>query len=260
MGNLSKETPLSEITATIELLDHLGVERKHLTLLRSDGKFAKQVAEFICNSGIQEPPLHKSIRIKMGEKNMFGIPQAVKYLGITPTIQQLAALEVIPFSDDTINACKKDYILVANFGLSIFDIRNKVGDKLFSEIPGAHPMDNWYLKQKFTGEIGQVGWILIRKTEVPESRNKDWKEQQRLLSKDEYVPTAQEMTYAIIGHFLNSCERLFEYDYVRCTDFISKISGVYIGNFTTPGLRILKTMWDHRYIEIGVAAARKQDF
>ncbi len=47
MGNLIKETPYSEITATLEVLDKLGVERKHLHLIRTDTGQAERVAKVI---------------------------------------------------------------------------------------------------------------------------------------------------------------------------------------------------------------------
>jgi len=45
MGNLLRETPYSEITATLEELACHGVTREHLTRLRSDTDYAKRVVE-----------------------------------------------------------------------------------------------------------------------------------------------------------------------------------------------------------------------
>ena len=47
MGNLIKETPYSEITATLEVLQSLGVERRHLELIRRDSARASAVAQTI---------------------------------------------------------------------------------------------------------------------------------------------------------------------------------------------------------------------
>ena len=47
MGNLIKETPYSEITATLEVLANLGVERRHLELIRRDSVRASAVAQTI---------------------------------------------------------------------------------------------------------------------------------------------------------------------------------------------------------------------
>jgi hypothetical protein len=47
MGNLIKETPYSEITATLEIFDRYGIRREHFTKLRSDADYAKRVAESV---------------------------------------------------------------------------------------------------------------------------------------------------------------------------------------------------------------------
>ncbi len=45
MGNLIKETPYSEITATLEVLDKLGVERRHLQRIRVLPELAERVVK-----------------------------------------------------------------------------------------------------------------------------------------------------------------------------------------------------------------------
>jgi hypothetical protein len=45
MGSLVKETPYSEITATLEVLDRYHITRDHLGRLRSDQDYAKYIAE-----------------------------------------------------------------------------------------------------------------------------------------------------------------------------------------------------------------------
>lgn len=47
MGNLIKETPYSEITATLEVLDRHGVSREHFVNLRKDAELAKKIADLI---------------------------------------------------------------------------------------------------------------------------------------------------------------------------------------------------------------------
>lgn len=56
MGSLVK-TPQSESTATLEVLDHLGVQQKHLKLIRSDPNYAESVAEFMKNQNTIESVL-----------------------------------------------------------------------------------------------------------------------------------------------------------------------------------------------------------
>ncbi|TSC89876.1 MAG: hypothetical protein G01um10143_366 [Parcubacteria group bacterium Gr01-1014_3] len=49
MGNLLRETPYSEITATLEVLQRFGVERKHLEVIRQDEDYAIEIARAIVN-------------------------------------------------------------------------------------------------------------------------------------------------------------------------------------------------------------------
>jgi hypothetical protein len=47
MGNLVKETPYSEITATLEVFNRYGIGREHFARLRSDEAYVRKVVEYI---------------------------------------------------------------------------------------------------------------------------------------------------------------------------------------------------------------------
>lgn len=53
MGELVRETPYSEITATLEVLDNLGVRRGHLGRIRSERDLAKDVAALLIGNSVQ---------------------------------------------------------------------------------------------------------------------------------------------------------------------------------------------------------------
>jgi len=110
---------------------------------------------------------------------------------------------------------KDTHILIAVLPLSIIEIRDKVEKSLFS-YDGA-----W--KQPFADERGEVSWELISKTLVDNSTSKNWWEQKALLGDDEEIPTAQVMTYTIIGHYLATGERMFERVYVRTSSMHYKV-------------------------------------
>ncbi|OGY64493.1 MAG: hypothetical protein A3I24_03945 [Candidatus Harrisonbacteria bacterium RIFCSPLOWO2_02_FULL_41_13b] len=57
MGNLIKETPYSEITATLEALQALGVERRHFEAVRKDPTLASSVAQAIIAGYILADPI-----------------------------------------------------------------------------------------------------------------------------------------------------------------------------------------------------------
>jgi len=215
-----------------------------------DNDLATKVVRLIQNGGFEPSTNQKRAREIMGD-NMFGVEQAIAHFGINPSRQQIAALAEIPFSEATLEACKKTHVLVAVFPLSILEIRSKVLDqRLFYK-------QDWYNKETFAKDRGDVKWALIRKTPVENSTSKDWQEQQALLSDKDETPTARVMVYTIIGHFLATGERLFENVYVRCSDVDSDGYRVYVGVFDAEGL-VVNSDWDViRYGLLGLASARK---
>lgn len=222
-----------------------------------DNELAAKVVRLIKNGGFEPTTGQKHAREIMG-RDMFGIEEAIRYFGIDPSRQQLAALSEIPLTEEVLESSKDTHLLAAVFPLSILDIRGKVEDKLFY----SHD-DAWYNRERFAKDRSEVSWQLIRKTPVPESTSKTWDEQQALLSKEEETPTARIMTYGIIGHYLATGERLFEHIYVRCSDVDSVGRRVLVGGFDSFGLGVNRD-WDdyrddRRHGYIGLASARKFD-
>lgn len=186
------------------------------------------------------------------DKNFFGVEEAIKYLGINPTPQQLAALSEIPFSLEVLQQSKDTHVLIAVFPLSILEIRDKVDRNLFYNHGGA-----WYNEQPFAKEHGDVRWQLIRKTPEDDSILKDFQDQQPLFGKDEEVPTAQAMVYTIIGHFLTTGEGLVERKYARTSSVDSHGNCVYVSGVGLDGLGI-SDYWDAvRYDNEDLLSPRK---
>lgn len=193
-----------------------------------DNELAKKVVQFIQNGAFTPSTSQGRARAIMGQ-NFFGIEEAIKHFGINPANRKLAYLAEVPWSEEVLAVCKDTHILVAVFPLSILDVRGHCRDQhLFLN-------QDWYDSQEFAKDKGKFGWQLVRKTPVTDSTNKNWIEQQVLLSKDEETPTTQVMTYAIIGHFKATSERLFEHNYVRCADLDSDGNCVYVGRFDSVG-------------------------
>ncbi|XOB46713.1 MAG: hypothetical protein ACKKMV_00815 [Candidatus Nealsonbacteria bacterium] len=187
---------------------------------------------------------------KIMGKNFFGIEEVIKHFKVNPTHQQLTVLAKIPFSERVLEELKDSYILVAVFPLSILDIRSKVDSKLFYD-------QSWYNNESFAEERGEAGWQLVRKTPVPSSASKNWSEQQKLLAKNDEVPTARIMVYTIIGYYLATGERLFKDIWVRTSSLPSDGYRVRVGCFYLIGLRFFY-YWDGlRNIGISLAASRK---
>lgn len=216
-----------------------------------DSELRKRLVRF-WQSGGYEPTTTQKIARAIGIP-VFGIEEAVQHFGVKPTRAQLAVLTEIPFTEAELRECKDTHILVAVFPLSILEIRGKIpADKrLFYN-------QSWYDKESFAKDRrGETAWHLVRKTEVPNSTSKNWQEQQALLAKNEETPTAQEMVYSIIGHFLATGERLFENIYVHCSDVDSFGRRVYVGIFDSDGL-VVNYLWGgYRGSGVCLASARK---
>lgn len=220
--------------------------------MNTEPAFLAQIATFAMNGGFQPSTSQQKAREIMG-KNMFGIEDAIKHFGVNPSKAQLAALGEVPFSEETLEACKATHVLVAVFPMSILDIRAKVKGELWQ----AFYDQSWYNKEAFAKDRGEIGWHLIRKTPVDNSTNKTWNDQQALLGKDDETPKAQVMVYTIIGHYKATNERLFEKVWVRCSDLVSDGVRVFVGYFDARGLDV-DGSWDgDRHDSLGLASARK---
>lgn len=219
-------------------------------LAHDESLFKKVVTLVDCN-GYQASTSQKLAREIMGY-NMFGVEEAIQYLGVKPSGQQLAALAEVPLTEANLREAKDTHICVAVFPMSILDIRDTMERRLFY----SHK-DAWYNKQAFAKDRGRAGWQLVRKTPIENSTNKGWDDQQTLLSDKEETPTARIMVYTIIGHFLATGERLFEHIYVRCSDLDSDGRRVCVGNFGETGLDIFNGWGGRCYGDLGVAASLK---
>ena len=156
-----------------------------------------------------------------------------------------------PFTEAELRECKDTHVLIAVFPLSILKVRGKVKDKaLFYG-------QDWFNKEAFASDRGEVSWQLVRKIPVDNSTNKSWNDQQTLLGKDEVTPTARVMVYTIIGHYMAIRERLFECIYVRCSDVDSNGDRVFVGFFGSKGLYVSSYSDAHRLDVLGVSSARK---
>jgi hypothetical protein len=215
------------------------------------------------------------------QHNCFGVEEAIKHFGVNPSKREFAALANVPFTEETLNACKHTHVLVAVFPLSILDIRSRVDRDLFSCncLGNSHPDSThenfWYNKQAFAEDRGQIGWHLVRKTPVPGSDMKTWNEQQKFLGKDEEMPSARVMVYTMVGRYLSTRQRLFakipenrrwgkpwERPYIRCSDSLSSDNHVVVGCFDyNDGVSIERWYLDDKwYDDVGIAPARKSEF
>jgi hypothetical protein len=183
-------------------------------------------------------------------RNMFGVEDAIRHFGVSPTRQQTAALSKIRWREATLEQCRETHVLVAVFPLSIIEIRSK--GKLFYN-------QSWYNQEPFANNRGDVSWQLVRKTAVDNSTCKTWQEQQALLANNEETPSARVMVYTIVGYYLATSTHLFERLYVRTSDVDLRGRCVDVGFFNSGGLDVSSNGGDYHYDALGLSAARKFD-
>jgi hypothetical protein len=178
--------------------------------LRQSPQNAKNIIRLIMRSGPNRSTDIKRAREIMG-KNFFGVEEAIKVFNPKLHTNELAYLTKVPWNKDVLTFCKDTHLLVAVFPLSICGVRKK-HKNLFDDI-------FWYKDETFANRRGKTEWRLISKIPlVPDTRG-EIRKANKLLAIDEYIPNAQTMVYATIGHFLSTGEKLFEKPLcVRCFD------------------------------------------
>ena len=211
------------------------------------GRLGQMLMELGVDDG--ETSSQRAVRKIMG-KNFLGIPEVVEHFGaISPA--DLIALQTIPFDEETLKACAETHILVADVGLSLLNVRQKARKGLFC------PQD-WFDNEEFAKRTETARWRLIRKIPVEGLFSKNWGEQQALIDDSiSEVPSARQVVYTMILHFLATGERLFEKVYVRTSDVDSDGSPVDVGGFDGAGLGVVAWYVSGHLDDLGLASARK---
>ena len=205
-----------------------------------------------------KPTVSQSRARELMGANMFGVDDAIKCFGVKPTLEHIVALSEVPFSEETIGACKGTHILVAVFPISILGIRSAMKvQRLFF-------WQEWYDNQSFAKSCGdgKARWHLICKTPVAGSKYKSWAEQQCLIGNDDKTPEARVMVYAVIGYYKTTGTQLFECGFVRTTTVDVNGNRVYVGEFRDrgldKGLQVDNYWGAYRHSYPGLASERKQ--
>ncbi len=188
---------------------------------------------------------HENAKAIMGG-NFLGLEEVQQAFGVKYTPAQRAKLATIPFSEETLCACKDSHVLVAGFPMSINDVRknrNVVGNaaKLFYMGTG----ECWLTNFNFANKSVECRWYLLRKKYV-DAVAMSYGCQIGMIPKDEENPEACDVVFATIALFLKTGERLFRHVYARCNDRVPTkhhVDQVYLGLFDLDGLRIYR-YWD----------------
>lgn len=222
---------IGQLGATLRALEVNGVTEEHLHLIRSNPEYAKNIAKFICLTAAElNSPNHEWARQAMND-NFFGIEEAVTYLGVQPTEDQISALSRIPFSLEELHERKNTHFLIAVFPMSVLDIRDTVSPGFFAE-------QDWYNKEPSVNEKGEVGWKLIRKKIIERSLHSTWEKQKKIISFNEEIPNFRNLLYFIVAYELLFDRKIIgreKEEWIRSSDLVTE--GSFIGRPISVGRR-----------------------
>ena len=139
----------------------------------------------------------------------------------------------IPFSPEELEKKKDDYLLV--LGVSTFADGTKVTIRNLRERFGLDPEvsepcfynQDWYVREDFIDRPLEDGWFLIRKNVYEDSRAVQPAE----LMKAHEFPPAVRCTYAFFAAWFALGIRLWEHDFVWCSDTDHNGDRIYVGKY-----------------------------
>lgn len=184
--------------------------------------------------------------------------ETAKAFGFKYTDAQLEHLaQTMPTDLETLQAIKSgDCMLVAGppSDTTLLGVRTLDNQKFYLKTKGWYSND----KEKFarTDVVKAATWMIVRKTPVADSVNKNWKKQLKLIASGYHVPNAPEMAYTIIAYFKVRGVRLFENVYVRTSSVDADGHRVVVGGFASVGLDFGSCWGGSRRSGLGVACAR----
>lgn len=137
---------------------------------------------------------------------------------------------------------------------ALLDVRSMQPAHFYSKKGG------WYANDGETfsrNDKVAVKWLALRKDAVPNSFGKNWEEQTALLSTDEYVPNAGEVSWGVATYYKVRDIYLLPNFYVRTSSVNSGGARVVLGSFVSRGLAVGSCFGGGRDGNLGVASARK---
>lgn len=164
-------------------------------------------------------------------KNIIG-PDELKAIRILD-LRIPESIPEIPFSEEELEGKQNDYLLI--FGVSTFADGKKVTIRNLRERFGKDPEvsepcfynQDWYDKEDFIDLPMEDGWFLIRKNVYEDSRAIQPAE----LMKRHSFPHAVRCTYAFFAAWFTLGIRLWEHDFVWCSDTDHNGDRIYVGKY-----------------------------
>ena len=144
----------------------------------------------------------------------------------------------------------QDFFLFQVSELTLVELMNRSPDLFYQR------SDAWWAEESFATKKGEARQLELRTTTAPNSFGKAWQKQQKLLGKDELVPTARDVVEGMVAYYQTG-RRIFPDIYVRTSDVSSFGYRVGVGHFGSDGLNISGHWDDARSSILGLAVSRK---
>lgn len=229
----------------------VGATRAFWAELAHNATLFSRVVEFVNTLG-HEPSLSEQRAQSIMGKNFLGVDEVATHFHARFTIDELATLSYVPFSEEVLRRCASTHLLVAGYPMSIMDIKAVAPEDAFYD--DDRP---WYRTHAFaTNQKMGLRWHLIGKDINELSPHLHFDEQEKLLASDETVPRACELVYAMVLNFMVNKERLFGDVYVHCAEKGDDNARICIGNFDETGLGIVSNWDDMRPGRVGITTIK----
>lgn len=163
-------------------------------------------------------------------------------LHITSPQVSEAIFPAIPWSEEKLRKVRLSHLLI--FGvptaadgekLTLLKMRSYLGIEPTDSEPCFYNQD-WYQNEAFARDTTlDLRWYLIRKSVVEKSRGKDPGELAKRLESGESLPSAVLTAFAFFAYFFaTGGEKLWEHDFVWCSDLDGNGNRVYTGRYVDP--------------------------
>lgn len=222
------------------------------------GRINKQKLQGFLRDGAPSTVNDKLAREILGN-DFIGSEEIAVTRGVSYSPEQLNLLaDTFPTNEEQFRWLKRNnYALVAGppAEMSLLDVY-ALNPKIFLCDSRERIYREW-MDYSSRDEKVSCEWLAVRKEPVPDSRNKNWKKQQSVLSEEEYIPNAVAMCWFVTTYYEVREIRLFSDVDVRTMSIAFDNNIVLVGPFVEDGLHV-HHHYDHlASCSIGVASARK---
>jgi len=194
--------------------------------------------------------METSIAKEILKANFIG-PEELSRIGNAFSISVPQKTPIIPFAGKDLLLVKESHLLLLcsskftdESDITIQSIREKIFS--LGGCPRFYNQD-WYLNEKFITKPLETKWLLVSKNILDESRAMP---AEKVVSKYQ-LHSAVELTYAFFTNFfVNSGEKLWNNDYVWCSDVDDKGDQIYVGRYTDASGLNADGFEIHRHLKI----------